>query len=129
MISVAQALAIVEQAARPLAASPVPLSAAHGLLLAEDVVSDVDSPPFDKSLVDGYAVASSDPSPSRLVVEQITAGSIPQRALGNGEAAQVMTGAPIPAGSDAVIMKEECTTRADNIVEVPFICWTGAARD
>ncbi len=78
-------------------------------MLAEDVRADADSPPFDKALVDGYAVRTADleaAEPSLTVGELITAGRMPSRALRPGEAAVIMTGAPVPSGCDAVVMHE-----------------------
>ncbi|HEX4147688.1 MAG TPA: gephyrin-like molybdotransferase Glp [Pirellulales bacterium] len=84
---------------------------ALGCVLAEDIVSDVDSPPHDKSIVDGYAVISADLPGGEgelEILEEIVAGSVPSRALTAGHASRIMTGAPIPAGTDAVVMLERC---------------------
>ena len=78
------------------------LEEAAELLLAEDVTSAVDSPPFDKSLMDGYAVVSSDRAEVRQVLEEIGAGSVPRRPVTPGTATRLMTGAPLPEGADAV---------------------------
>lgn len=111
MLSVADAYRQVLARARPLAPRPTPLAAALGLILAEPVVADGDSPPFDKALVDGFAVRSADldgPDERALeLVEEILAGQIPRRALQPGQAAAIMTGAPLPPGADAVVMVEE----------------------
>ncbi len=82
---------------------------ATGLILAEDVASDVDSPPHDKSIVDGYAVRSADLKEGRAelkVLEEIVAGSVPTRAVTPGTASRIMTGAPMPDGADSVVMIE-----------------------
>lgn len=88
----------------------VPLAGALGRVLAADVRSDVDSPPFDRSAVDGYAVRSADlrSVPARLrIARTVAAGSAPSRArLRAGEAARIFTGAPVPPGADAVVMQE-----------------------
>src|SRR5262249_59170762 len=110
MLSVAQAQSIVLQHARPLPAAAVPLSAAAlGLVLAEDVASDLDMPPHDKAMMDGYAVRAADLPEGRAVLavtEEITAGRTPRLPVGPGQAARIMTGAPLPAGADAVVMVE-----------------------
>ncbi len=109
MLTVAEALEAVLEHSRALSPAWCPLETALGCALAEDVLADVDSPPFDKALVDGYAVraADLDGADRRLSLgEVITAGRIPTRALGRREAAVVMTGAPIPPGCDAVVMQE-----------------------
>lgn len=111
MLTVSEALGIVLSHCRPLPARVVGAAAARGLVLAEDVAADIDLPPFDKALVDGYAVRSDDlkdDPPHRLrVVEEITAGRTPSRTLSPGETAAIMTGAPLPEGADAVVMVEQ----------------------
>jgi molybdopterin molybdotransferase len=110
MLSVAEAQALVLERARPLPPQSVPLTpAALGLVLAEAVVSDLDMPPYDKALMDGYAVRAGDLPEGRAtlaVIEEVTAGHTPQRTVGPGQATRIMTGAPIPPGADAVIMIE-----------------------
>jgi molybdopterin molybdotransferase len=71
------------------------------------VACDVNSPPHDKSMMDGYAVISGDRAPMRRVVEEIAAGSVPQQPVTPGTAARIMTGAPLPAGADAVVPIEQ----------------------
>lgn len=93
-----------------LEAARVPLADAVGLVLAEDVASDVDMPPFDKSAMDGFAVVASDlaATPRTLrVVEEVPAGAVPTRRVGPGECARIMTGAPVPQGADAVVRVED----------------------
>jgi molybdopterin molybdotransferase len=110
LLAVPEAQTIVLRHCRPLAPDTVPLTpAALGLTLAEDLASDLDMPPYDKALMDGYAVRSADLADGRadlIVVEEITAGKTPTRGVGPGQAAQIMTGAPIPDGADAVVMVE-----------------------
>ncbi len=116
MITVSQALDAVLAAARPAAARVMPLGEALGLCLAEDVASDIDSPPHDKALVDGYAVIASDVGSAgranatgvRLrILEEVVAGAVPTRTVMPGTATRVMTGAPLPPGADAMVMVEE----------------------
>jgi molybdopterin molybdotransferase len=122
MLAVSEAQAIVLQHARPLSPEVVPLTpAALGLVLAEDVVSDLDMPPHDKAMMDGYAVRSADLAGGRgvlHVVEEITAGRTPQRTVGPGEAARIMTGAPLPDGADAVVMVERTRLTDDQRVAI-----------
>jgi molybdopterin molybdotransferase len=91
----------------PVAESLSP--AVLGRVVAEDIVSDLDSPPYAKSIMDGYAIRSADAGDNvaLTVVEEIAAGRVPTRIVGAGEATRVMTGAPIPDGADAVIPHEE----------------------
>lgn len=110
MLTVADAQQIVLQQVRALPPQTLALSsAALGLVVAEDVAADVDSPPHNKAMMDGYAIRSADLPDGRAtltVVEEITAGRTPTRALQPGEAARIMTGAPLPANADAVVMIE-----------------------
>lgn len=122
MLSVAEAQRVIQESARPLPAVAVPLvPAALGLVLAEDIVSDLDSPPHDKALMDGYAIRSADLPDGRgelEVIEEITAGRTPQRALGPKQAARIMTGAPLPEGADAVVVIERTTSPAPSRVAI-----------
>lgn len=110
MITVEEAQRIVIDNAEAAAPAPAPLSTVSlGLVIAEDVVSDIDMPPFDKAMMDGYAVRSEDcaATPVELrVIEEIYAGDVPSRAVERGTAARIMTGAPMPDGADAVVMVE-----------------------
>jgi molybdopterin molybdotransferase len=123
MLDVSDAQAIVLRHSRPLAPLPTPLTPdALGRVLAEDVASDLDMPPYDKAMMDGYAVRSADlaaGSANLVVVEEITAGRTPAKALGPGQAASIMTGAPLPAGADAIVMVEHCEVLDEAHVRVP----------
>jgi molybdopterin molybdotransferase len=122
MLSVSQAQALILHEARPRPPEAVPLGpAALGAVLAEDVASDLDMPPYDKALMDGYAVRAADLADGRAalpVVEEITAGRVPRHALGPGQASRIMTGAPVPAGADAVVMVERTRLLEDGRVLV-----------
>jgi molybdopterin molybdotransferase len=105
VIPVEKALEIVLAHTPTLPTEEVPLEEALGRVLAEDVRSDVDMPPFDRSAMDGYALRAADVSspPVTLdVVGLVRAGQIADRPLVAGQAVQVMTGAPVPAGATAV---------------------------
>jgi molybdopterin molybdotransferase len=121
LLPVAEAQRRVLEHARAAAAETLPLHSVLGLVLAEDVVSDVDSPPHDKALMDGYAVRSADLLDGRAsldVVQEITAGQVPRLPVHPGQAARVMTGAPVPDGADAVVMVERTRVLADGRVGV-----------
>lgn len=110
MLTVEEAQAEVLARAQPRSPTARPVREALGLLLAEDVTSDVDSPPHDKSMVDGYAVLSADletGSAELVVLEEVMAGDVPHRAVTHKSATRVMTGAPLPEGADAVVMVEQ----------------------
>ncbi|MDQ4106017.1 MAG: molybdopterin molybdotransferase MoeA [Actinomycetota bacterium] len=98
---------VVENTKR-LPASNVPLEDAQGLALAEDLKARFDSPPFDNSAVDGYAVRSADVREGHVfkVVDEAPAGRPAQRSVGEGEAVKIFTGGVVPEGADAVVMVE-----------------------
>jgi len=110
MIDVEQALELVLQRAGKKPMVTVALADALGHVLAEDITSDIDSPPHDKSLVDGYAILAQDAESTPVdltVVEEVTAGDTPTRSVTTGTATRIMTGAPIPDGANAVVMVEQ----------------------
>ena len=115
MISVAEALAIIERETPRLAPERVALDSALGRTLAQDVIADTDLPPFDRAQMDGYAVRSEDvrevPARLRVVGEAAAGRGWPGR-LGEGEAVRIMTGAPLPAGADSV-QQVELTRESD----------------
>lgn len=101
----------------------VPLGGALGRVLAEDITSPIDVPPFDRATVDGYAVRAEDTfmasesEPVRLkVVGEINAGDVPQLELKPGESVYISTGAPLPKGADAVIQFEDVDREGDEVV-------------
>lgn len=106
VLSVEHALDLVERAAEAAAARAerVPLAAALGRVLAEDVRMDHDVPPFRRAAMDGYAVAGTAPLGARYhVVGRVAAGEVHAGTLLDGEAVRVMTGAPVPAGATRVV--------------------------
>lgn len=108
MLTVEAALELVLRETPAPRSIRVPLDSALGLTLAAPITSDLDSPPHDKSLVDGYAARWSDIAAGRTleVLEEVLAGAVPQQTIRSGTATRLMTGAPIPAGADAVVMVE-----------------------
>jgi len=110
MISVDTAVKIVTDVTEPLSAKTVPFESALGLCLAQDVQSDINMPPFDRSAMDGYAVIAEDTAraPVELtVIEDIAAGYMPTKKVSHGQASKIMTGAAVPEGADAVVKFEE----------------------
>ncbi len=91
-----------------------------GRVLSEDIFSDMDMPPFDKSAVDGYAVKTADFDSAGTVtlgmVETIAAGNKPLKTIMAGECSKIMTGAMVPEGADCVIMVEETEITEKNQV-------------
>lgn len=116
MTSWEQALGMILDRVPEPGSESVPLARAAGRILAERVAADRDSPPFDRSAMDGYAVRSGDLEPSGSVlriVEEIAAGSLPVKTVGPGEAARIFTGAVIPEGADAVQIQERAERTED----------------
>lgn len=119
--SVPERLEQVLRECTPLEVGSVALTQAAGLCLAEEIVSGVDSPPFDKSMMDGYAIRYDDGMASGLrlrIVGELPAGGTFSREVHPGEAVRIMTGAPIPAGADAVVRLEETILLDDQTIEV-----------
>jgi len=85
-----------------------------GRILFEDIASDIEMPPFDKSAVDGYACRKSDIQNELEVIEVIPAGKVPLKEIRENQCAKIMTGAPLPIGSDAVIMVEDVEELGQN---------------
>ncbi|MBD3413545.1 MAG: hypothetical protein GF421_03820 [Candidatus Aminicenantes bacterium] len=77
-----------------------------GRILAQDVISTINMPPFNKSAMDGYALISGDKSERFEIIETIPAGKVPQKKVRKGECAKVMTGGIVPEGADRVIKTE-----------------------
>lgn len=101
-----------------------------GRVLAEDVHANRDLPPYDVSAMDGFAVRSADLAQSGAilkVVEDIKAGDMPRCPVGPGECSRIMTGAPVPAGADAVVRVEDTRVEADG--RIAFQVTTGAGND
>jgi molybdopterin molybdotransferase len=106
MIPIEEAEKILDRVTYSPETENVTLMDSLGRVLAQDIVSTINMPPFDKSAMDGYAVASSDNSKRFEIVEIIAAGDVPRKTVGKGQCAKIMTGAMLPAGADKVIMKE-----------------------
>ncbi|OHB99231.1 MAG: hypothetical protein A3G70_03915 [Planctomycetes bacterium RIFCSPLOWO2_12_FULL_39_13] len=116
MISVDEATQIVLKKVKILPPKNVRLEVALGLCLAENIKSDLDMPPFNRSAMDGYAVIAKDiiNLPVDLdVIETIRAGYNPKKRIKKGQAAKIMTGSVVPQGADAVVKVEE-TKSQDN---------------
>lgn len=109
MLSVEDALDIILRSIQRLSGEQRPIAECYGRVLAADVRAAHDLPPFDNSGMDGFAVLGADVAhvPSMLaVVDDIPAGHAPQKTIMAGQAARIMTGAPIPDGADTVVPVE-----------------------
>jgi molybdopterin molybdotransferase len=110
LMTVSKAIAIIDAAPVQRHIDRVPLMKTLGLRLAADIRADRDFPPFNKSLMDGYALRAADLAKAPLefpIVAHIAAGSAARDPLREGQAMAIMTGAPIPAGADIVIPVEQ----------------------
>ena len=107
LIPVAQALARVLAAAKPLEAEEVALTHAFGRTLAAPLVAGRTQPPFANSAMDGYALRAADAGARLRVVGESAAGRALAGAIGQGEAARIFTGAPLPEGADSVALQED----------------------
>jgi molybdopterin molybdotransferase len=124
VISVEEAKQLIIENTKMLQSDKISLTEAKGHVLAEDIISPVNLPFFTNSAMDGYAVKSVDTkmatenNPVALKVRGIVrAGDFPDFIVSDGEAAKIMTGAPIPKGADSVVMVEY-TEETDQIVKV-----------
>ncbi len=102
----------------------IPLSQVFGRVLAEDVVSDIDIPDFDRSTMDGFAVraastfGASEANPAYLsITGKVTMGSYPDFSVGSGQAAGISTGGMLPEGTDSVLMVEHTDLLDDTTIE------------
>jgi len=111
LIEYSEAERLVLEHVSRLPAERMPLVVAQGLALAESLRARFDSPPFDNSAVDGYAVRSADAEAGRTfrVVDEAPAGRPATKSVGEGEAIKIFTGGVIPGGADAVVMVENTT--------------------
>jgi molybdopterin biosynthesis enzyme len=124
LISIEEARARVLDVARPVEGTEVlPRHLASGRVLAKDVVSTMEVPPFARAAMDGYAVKASDTvgagryKPVALRVSGcVLAGQVPESKVGDGAAVEIATGAPIPAGADAVVKVEDTDRDGENVL-------------
>jgi molybdopterin molybdotransferase len=131
MISFEEALRTVLDTDYLVATERVGLTDSLNRVLAEDVVSDLDMPPFNKSAVDGYACRRADLGNDLQVLEIIPAGKVPEKVVTENSCSKIMTGAPLPEGADCVIMIEDVEEIAANLIRYKKdrvkenICYTG----
>ena len=125
LLSVEDARRRVLSQVQPLSPLRLPLTEAHGCVVAEDVVAGLDLPEFASSAMDGFAVRAADVDgadashPVELkIVGRALIGHRPEGTVGAGEAMRIATGAPIPAGADCVVPMEQVTVEGDELVRV-----------
>ena len=108
---------ILEESSKPQTEC-VPIVEALGRALAEPIVSTLDSPPFDKAAMDGYAVCREDNSHTFRLLESIAAGNVYTRVVRPGECCKIMTGAMMPEGAGKVIRVEYTEERNGQVVQL-----------
>lgn len=127
MIPIADAIKIVLEQAAPLDSETIELSKVCGRILAEEILADMDLPPFDRSQMDGYALCAEDVRNARVklkIVGESAAGKGWDGILNTGETVRIMTGAPVPEGADAV-QKLELAREENEMVEIYESAKTG----
>ncbi|MGN0177091.1 MAG: gephyrin-like molybdotransferase Glp [Methanobrevibacter sp.] len=120
--SLKKAIKLVDDNQKYTETEEIPIADAHKRVLAEDIMAFHDSPPFDKSAMDGFAViaentfGASQSAPKKFkIIDAIGAGDFSSKTIGDNEAIVIATGAPIPDGANAVLMKEYTTTDGDDL--------------
>ena len=122
-ISLEEARAIIGRSLRRIErVERVPLDAAHGRVLAQEIVAPADVPPFSRAAMDGYAVRAADTAgatPERpailTCIEKVFTGQMPSLAVGAGHCTEIATGAPMPPGADSVVMVEQTDADAAEV--------------
>jgi len=114
MISFEEAYKIVLDQAYTLPVESVEMMDALGRILAEDIIADMEMPPFDKAAVDGYACRFKDIHSQMEVIEIISAGKVPKKRIEKGKCSKIMTGAMLPERADGVLMVEDTESYPGN---------------
>ncbi len=113
MIPFEEAFGIVMSSVFETGTEIIPFTDSAGRILAEDIISDIDMPPFNRSAVDGYACHRADINNDLEVVEVIAAGKQPVQAVRKNKCSKIMTGAIVPDGCDMIFMVEESVILPD----------------
>ncbi len=131
MIPFEEACQIVMSHAPLFPAERVSMLDSLGRILAEDIHSDIDMPPFNKSAVDGFACRMADLGHDLEVIETIPAGRMPELTVTKGKCSRIMTGAAVPEGADCIVMVEDTQIldngmmRSKRKSDTPNICHQG----
>jgi molybdopterin molybdotransferase len=119
LLSVDDALALVSKGLVPLETEHVPISEAHGRVLAADLAAALTQPPFDASAMDGYALRAADvatlPATLKLIGESAAGAGFHGR-VGPGEAVRILTGAPVPQGADTIAIQEDAQESGGTVI-------------
>jgi molybdopterin molybdotransferase len=131
MITIEKALQLLSSSVSPIGVEKTPLTQSLNCILAENVASDTDMPPFDKAAMDGFACRRVDLADEMIMVEVIPAGKVPMKRIEAGQCSRIMTGAMVPEGADVILMKENAVANGQNkvrctrISENENICYKG----
>ncbi len=125
-IPLEEALSLLLDAVVPITrVEEIALDEADGRVLARDVIASTDVPPFDRAAMDGYAVIAEDTfgtgrfePKSLLCIEKVFTGQMPSKSVARGECVEIATGAPMPAGANAVVMVEETERAPDGAIRI-----------
>ncbi len=115
MITFEDAHKIVIDSIKTLGTERIPFLNSVNRILAEDVKSDIEMPPFDKSAVDGFACKAEDLDLVLDIIETVQAGQTPGKTIEKGQCTKIMTGAPVPKGADTVVMVEYTETEHNKV--------------
>ena len=116
MLAFEDASRIVQSSVRQLGSEHVDIVVAVNRILAEDVTSDIDMPPFDRSAMDGYACRRADLTNKLLVIETIRAGYTPRKTIDKNQCTKIMTGGAVPQGADCVIKVEQTKMQSESTI-------------
>lgn len=114
MISFIEANNVILSYAKLLGSEQIDITQSINRILSQDIISNLDMPPFHKSAMDGYACKKNDIAKELNIIETIPAGHIPTKKIEEGQCAKIMTGAMLPEGADCVIIIEETEELPDN---------------
>jgi molybdopterin molybdotransferase len=131
LMPVKKAQRIIDSSLKTVGIEEISLEKAHRRVLSEEVTSQLNSPPFERSAMDGFAIRAEDTygfsesNPAKIqIIDCIGAGQVSNKFVKNGEGVRIATGAPIPEGANAVVM-EEYTVPNGNLVEVEMVMTPG----
>ena len=122
LMPVKKAQKIIDSSLKKVGVEKISLEDAHRRVLSEEVTSQLNSPPFERSAMDGYAIHAEDTfgfsetNPATLkIIDTIGAGQVSNKLVKNGQAVRIATGAPIPEGANSVVMEEYTNSQGDNL--------------
>lgn len=128
MISLNEANSIIQKNTKSIGIETISFLEAHGRILAQDIISTIDLPPFDRATVDGFALQSQNvqsagkANPKTLkIIDIVQAGKPSLKEIKNGQAIKIMTGGVVPKGADCVVMKEDATLQGSFVKVLKMI--------